>query len=77
MNVLIVLPDVCPKIIKKSEWGGRDSAKVQHIIIPLQYVIIHHTATPECLDQNSCSNAIVNMQTYHMDTLDFDDIGYK
>ncbi|GJQ80277.1 PGRPS1 [Trypoxylus dichotomus] len=71
------LPDVCPQIISKTQWGGRDSAKVQHIIIPLKYVIIHHTATPGCSDEEACSKRIVNMQSYHMDKLGFDDIGYN
>nr|AXF35728.1 GPRP2 [Holotrichia oblita] len=71
------LPDVCPNIIKKSEWGGRQADKIAYTVIPLKYVIIHHTVTSKCMDPSSCSRTLANMQNYHMGTLKFDDIGYN
>lgn len=67
----------CPNIIKKKEWGGRPAKAVDYQTLPVENVIIHHTVSQKCDTQSLCSNYIKNIQEYHMDRLDYDDIGYK
>nr|UZC46340.1 PGRP-SA(b) [Protaetia brevitarsis seulensis] len=67
----------CPTIISKNRWGGQQASQVQYTVKPLKYVIIHHTSTPTCADEDNCSRRLVNIQNYHMNQLDFDDIGYN
>ncbi|GJQ84802.1 PGRPS1 [Trypoxylus dichotomus] len=69
--------DQCPTIIKKRDWGGQASTNVQYSTRPLEYVIIHHTATPECQDEMACTRRLVNMQNYHMNELGLNDITYN
>ncbi|KAF5298158.1 hypothetical protein FQA39_LY02582 [Lamprigera yunnana] len=70
-------PQVCPKIITKNEWGARGATQVQYSTNNLQYVIIHHTATPECNNLLECSILLKNIQNYHMEVHQFHDIGYN
>ncbi|XP_012287880.1 peptidoglycan-recognition protein 1 [Orussus abietinus] len=65
----------CPDIISKSQWGGRRAKRVNYLIIPLPYVIIHHTVTPNCTIRSHCKNRMINTQDYHMDIFGWDDIG--
>ncbi|KAK4875989.1 hypothetical protein RN001_012411 [Aquatica leii] len=70
-------PAVCPEIVSKNEWGARGALKVEYSVYPLDYVIIHHTVTPECHDLLRCSDLLKSMQNYHMDSHKFHDIGYN
>ncbi|KAJ9585236.1 hypothetical protein L9F63_002936 [Diploptera punctata] len=67
--------DECSWIINKSGWGGRPSKEVKYMNIPVRYVIIQHTATPRCNSASQCADRVANIQTYHMDTLNWHDIG--
>ena len=67
----------CPNIILRSQWSASKSKFDNFLIPPLQYVVIHHTATPECETRSSCSNRVQNIQSYHMDELQWTDIGYS
>nr|XP_022912534.1 peptidoglycan-recognition protein 2 [Onthophagus taurus] len=69
-------PD-CPRILYKADWGGRAAKGVEHTIIPVKYVIIHHTVTPSCSTEEICSDLVTNIQNYHMDELNWHDIGYN
>ncbi|KAI4460617.1 peptidoglycan recognition protein [Holotrichia oblita] len=67
----------CPTIISKNDWGGAEAVKIEYAIKPVKYVIIHHTSTPTCTTEADCSRRLVNMQSYHIDEQNFDDIGYN
>lgn len=67
----------CPRIKLKRQWGGKASSIVNYRPVPVKYVIIHHTVTKECNAFLECAEILQNMQYHHMNTLDFDDIGYK
>ena len=67
----------CPKIIKRSQWSTQNAKSVNYIIIPLPYVIIHHSVTPECNTKSQCISRAENIRSYHMDVLGWDDIGYS
>uniref|UniRef100_A0A1A9W1I3 Peptidoglycan-recognition protein n=1 Tax=Glossina brevipalpis TaxID=37001 RepID=A0A1A9W1I3_9MUSC len=67
----------CPSIKLKQQWGGRRGSDINYRPIPVKYVIIHHTVTPECDSFVTCSELLQNMQSYHMQSLKYDDIGYN
>ncbi|KAK9881785.1 hypothetical protein WA026_017302 [Henosepilachna vigintioctopunctata] len=71
------LPDICPEIVPRSRWGAMDPLEIDYTIIPLQYIIVHHTVTPTCKTEASCSDMLTSIQNFHMNTLDFHDIGYN
>ncbi|XP_071054026.1 peptidoglycan-recognition protein LF-like isoform X7 [Onthophagus taurus] len=65
-------------IISRNEWGARTNigtyTPLKH---PVPYVIIHHTATERCFDVDSCYLQATNIQDFHMDSFEWDDIGYS
>ncbi|KAK9754768.1 N-acetylmuramoyl-L-alanine amidase [Popillia japonica] len=67
----------CPKIVSRSRWGARSPKEAQAITVPVEYVIIHHSVTPTCLDEDACSKRLISIQNYHMDQKNFSDIGYN
>ncbi|KAM7349105.1 peptidoglycan recognition protein SA isoform 2-T2 [Cochliomyia hominivorax] len=69
--------DDCPQIKLKRQWGGQLSQIVDYRPIPIKYVIIHHTVTRECTTFLKCSEILQNMQNYHMNDLEYNDIGYN
>nr|CAI5841749.1 unnamed protein product [Callosobruchus analis] len=70
-------PKACEGIKLRKDWEGRTPVAVDYAILPVKYVIIHHTVTPECKTELSCASIIRGIQEFHMDTLEFHDIGYK
>ncbi|KAG5326153.1 PGPSA protein, partial [Acromyrmex heyeri] len=67
----------CPNIIKRSQWSSIPPGEVNYLIVPIPYVIIHHTVTPECDTRSSCTSRVDNIRSFHMDTNGWDDIGYS
>ncbi|GJQ80278.1 PGRPS1 [Trypoxylus dichotomus] len=67
----------CPTIFSKDRWGGRSAKHIDYIVRPVKYVIIHHTVSQSCSDENACCEQLTNIQSYHMDELSFNDIGYN
>ncbi|XP_055905697.1 peptidoglycan-recognition protein SC2-like [Eupeodes corollae] len=64
-------------IIKKAEWGGLTAVAKNALENNLQYVVIHHSAGAYCNTTEKCKEQMRNMQSYHMNTLGWDDIGYN
>ncbi|GJQ80275.1 PGRPS1 [Trypoxylus dichotomus] len=80
LNILNTLSEhsgMCPKIVTKNDWGARAAATVDYSIIPLKYVIVHHTLTPSCKCESACADLLKNLQNFHMDIQGFHDIGYN
>ncbi|KAI4460616.1 peptidoglycan recognition protein [Holotrichia oblita] len=67
----------CPKIITRNRWGARTPKETHTITTPVEYVIIHHSVTPTCSDEDACSKRLISIQNYHMDEKHFNDIGYN
>uniref|UniRef100_A0A1A9Z640 Peptidoglycan-recognition protein n=1 Tax=Glossina pallidipes TaxID=7398 RepID=A0A1A9Z640_GLOPL len=67
----------CPNIKLKTQWGGHPSPEISYRPIPVKYVVIHHTVTPECDTFPTCAELLQNMQNYHTQSLKYDDIGYN
>ncbi|CAG9761211.1 unnamed protein product [Ceutorhynchus assimilis] len=70
-------PAICPDIITKARWGARKSHSVEYAIVPVPNVIVHHTVTPSCDTEEKCSGTLREIQNYHIDTMEYDDIGYN
>jgi len=69
--------DKCPKIIGRNQWTSTSAGEVNYLIIPIPYVVIHHTVTPECNSRQECTSRVEGIRGYHMDELGWDDIGYS
>ncbi|RLU18216.1 hypothetical protein DMN91_008572 [Ooceraea biroi] len=67
----------CPKIIGRTQWTSTPAGAVNYLIIPILYVVIHHTVTPECNSRQECTSRVDGIRGYHMDDLGWDDIGYS
>ncbi|XP_014480584.1 PREDICTED: peptidoglycan-recognition protein 2-like isoform X1 [Dinoponera quadriceps] len=70
-------PVECPNIISRSQWTNVPAGDVNYLIMPIPYVVIHHTVTPECETREKCSQRVDNIRGYHMDDNGWDDIGYS
>uniref|UniRef100_A0A2K6NZT7 Peptidoglycan recognition protein 4 n=1 Tax=Rhinopithecus roxellana TaxID=61622 RepID=A0A2K6NZT7_RHIRO len=66
---------VCPIIIKRSVWEARET-HCPKMNLPAKYVIIIHTAGTSCTVSTDCQTVVRNIQSFHMDTRNFCDIGY-
>ncbi|KAH8321683.1 hypothetical protein KR074_011623, partial [Drosophila pseudoananassae] len=64
-------------IISKSEWGGRSATSKSTLASSLSYAVIHHTAGNYCSTKAACITQLKNIQSYHMDSLGWADIGYN
>ncbi|KAG8229695.1 hypothetical protein J437_LFUL015023 [Ladona fulva] len=69
----------CPSIVSRSVWGAREPNGTTVMTTPVEYVIVHHTATGNCSSTDSCSRILRDIQKYHMDERNgrFSDIGYS
>ncbi|XP_032949359.1 peptidoglycan recognition protein 3 [Rhinolophus ferrumequinum] len=65
----------CPVIITRSAWDARET-HCPKMNLPAKYVIIIHTAGATCNESMDCLIRVRDTQSYHMDRLDFCDIGY-
>nr|XP_040143520.1 peptidoglycan recognition protein 3 [Ictidomys tridecemlineatus]XP_040143521.1 peptidoglycan recognition protein 3 [Ictidomys tridecemlineatus] len=65
----------CPDITPRSAWEARET-HCPHMSLPARYVIIIHTAGTSCSVSMDCLSSVRDIQSFHMDTLDFCDIGY-
>ncbi|XP_065354666.1 peptidoglycan-recognition protein SC2-like [Calliphora vicina] len=64
-------------IITRSEWRGRTTTVTSHLARGLGYVVIHHSAGAYCNTTTTCSAQMRIMQSYHMDSMGWPDIGYN
>lgn len=70
------LTTACPSITPRSAWEARETHCPQ-MSLPAKYVIIIHTAGTTCNTSVDCQTRVRDIQSYHMDRLDFCDIGYQ
>ncbi|XP_023379644.1 peptidoglycan recognition protein 4 [Pteropus vampyrus] len=65
----------CPVIVPRAAWGARET-HCSKMDLPAKYVVIIHTAGASCNTSADCRLRVRDTQAYHMDRLDFCDIGY-
>ncbi|XP_012262798.2 peptidoglycan-recognition protein 2-like [Athalia rosae] len=66
----------CPNIISRNQWGARQAVSVNYLIVPIPYVVIHHTAGRSCTQFSECAQAVADIQAQHMSGNGWHDIGY-
>lgn len=64
-----------PKIITRVQWGARVPAGVMADLANPAFVVVHHT-TGAALGHPDIAQFVRNIQSYHINGLDWSDIGY-
>lgn len=76
-NVNTTLPGKL-KIISRLEWVAQPPTEPANALpVPASYAILMHTATENCTDQPTCVFHVRYIQSYHMDSRGWWDIGYN
>ncbi|XP_055315740.1 peptidoglycan-recognition protein LC-like [Sitodiplosis mosellana] len=66
------------RIVSRSDWIAQPpSNELVKLEIPATRVIIAHTATENCTTQASCTFRVRLIQTFHIESRGWDDIGYN
>uniref|UniRef100_UPI0035900BFA peptidoglycan-recognition protein SC2-like n=1 Tax=Myxine glutinosa TaxID=7769 RepID=UPI0035900BFA len=71
------LPFAHLETILREDWGGEYPARRAPMTTPVQYFVIHHTATGRCFNRRACSKIVRTIQNYHMKHRGWSDIGYN
>uniref|UniRef100_A0A182N1R7 Peptidoglycan recognition protein family domain-containing protein n=1 Tax=Anopheles dirus TaxID=7168 RepID=A0A182N1R7_9DIPT len=73
------LPDPKPlRLVTRTEWLAQPPREeLTDLKLPVNNVIIAHTATEGCTTQQACKALVQSMQRYHMNTNKYGDIGYN
>ncbi|EDW93054.1 peptidoglycan-recognition protein LC isoform X4 [Drosophila yakuba] len=75
---LDVVDDGTLVILKVDEWGGRPAKKkLEEQKLPVNRVVISHTAAEGCESREVCSSRVNVVQSFHMDSWGWDHIGYN
>lgn len=64
-------------LVPRQRWGANPATATDYQLLPVPYVVVHHTVTETCSKKSTCARIAQNVQTFHMDHLGYDDIGYK
>ncbi|XP_016971625.1 peptidoglycan-recognition protein LF-like [Drosophila rhopaloa] len=64
-------------MIHRDEWGAREPLTKDYLNLPVQNVVIYHTATEQCQTKDICINSIHNLQDLHMEFMNWQDIGHN
>jgi len=73
-----LLPGKVLRLISRDEWLAQPpNNELTDLILPAKRVIITHTATEPCLTQAACTLRVRLIQTFHMESKSWDDIGYN
>ncbi|CAH2070997.1 unnamed protein product, partial [Iphiclides podalirius] len=67
----------CPTIVSRKDWDGLRPVRVKYLPRPVDLVIIQHTATSTCETDSGCAELVRNIQSYHMESLNYWDIGHS
>lgn len=62
----------------RADWRARSPKSTKPLRQnPPPFVVVHHSDTPSCFNQEDCKKRIRNIQDYHMDHNNWQDIGYN
>ncbi|KAG8229559.1 hypothetical protein J437_LFUL009033 [Ladona fulva] len=66
------------ELVTREQWGGLPPKHpADNLTVPTPYVIISHTATDFCSTLEECAAVVRSVQTYHMKSRNWWDIGYN
>ncbi|XP_051859621.1 peptidoglycan-recognition protein LC isoform X2 [Drosophila albomicans] len=78
INSPIVNDDGELVLVSVADWGGRESTEpLETLNLPVDRVIIAHTDTEGCASTDGCSYRARFIQAYHIDTLNWGQVGYN
>ncbi|KAJ6642557.1 Peptidoglycan-recognition protein LF, partial [Pseudolycoriella hygida] len=64
--------------VSRSDWLAQPpDADLNDLELPVKRIIIAHTATNNCTNQGTCTFRVRHIQTFHMESQGWDDIGYN
>ncbi|KRT78342.1 hypothetical protein AMK59_6527, partial [Oryctes borbonicus] len=67
-----------PVIVSRSEWGAASPTETNPLKInPPPFVVIHHSESQVCATTARCKTIVKNIQSYHMRSRGWEDIGYN
>lgn len=65
-------------LVSVKAWGGNNASEpLDPLKLPVDKVIIAHTVTEGCETRDGCSYRARFIQAYHMDTLNWEQVGYN
>jgi len=65
-------------LVSRRHWLAQPPVESPNpLSLPVQYVIISHTATENCTDRASCTFHVKFIQTFHIESRNWWDIGYN
>ncbi|XP_036599564.1 peptidoglycan recognition protein 1 [Trichosurus vulpecula] len=67
----------CPDIVSKSEWGALSSNCVRPLNLPVEIVLVSHTASDPCFSPADCEQQMRLLQRDHVQIRGFCDIVYN
>ncbi|KAG9465605.1 peptidoglycan recognition protein 1-like [Eleutherodactylus coqui] len=67
----------CPTIVTRAQWGAKNPTCRSRLTTPVPNVIIHHTEGAFCNSRATCSAQVRNIQSFHMKSQHWCDIGYN
>ena len=65
------------RLVSREEWKAQPSKYMNRLPLPVKYVFISHTASSFCNSQSACSEKVKLIQTDHMESNGWSDIGYN
>ncbi|CAG9839409.1 unnamed protein product [Diabrotica balteata] len=66
------------RIVTRINWVAKPpSGPIDNLTLPVSLVVIQHTATESCNSQASCAYQAHTIQTFHMESRNWSDVGYN
>ncbi|KAL5016028.1 hypothetical protein ScPMuIL_005617 [Solemya velum] len=77
-NRPVQLPEAnAVNIMTRDCWSARETRKTDHMVTPVNFVFIHHTAMSRCYNHHDSCEEMKRIQDLHMDGRGWDDIAYN
>ncbi|XP_074075319.1 peptidoglycan recognition protein 1 [Macrotis lagotis] len=67
----------CPDIVSRLEWGGLPSRCLKPLNLPVEYVVVSHTAGRSCFSPAECEQQMRYIQADHVQFQGLCDIAYN
>ncbi|KAM9242680.1 peptidoglycan recognition protein 4 isoform 4-T5 [Dugong dugon] len=64
-------------MVSRKEWGAEAVGCSTQLILPVDFLVIHHITRLECHDQMVCSQRLRELQTHHIHNNSWCDIAYN
>ncbi|KAB0790181.1 hypothetical protein PPYR_15491 [Photinus pyralis] len=65
------------RVVSRKEWSAQTAKEVVPLKLPVRYVIIMHTGSQFCSDEERCKEIVRRIQISHVESKGRSDIGYS